>query len=245
MRPDRSLSVPCRGDPSIDCCECGRLGAYRATLRAAEPGWFNAPVPSYGDPAAMLLIVGLAPGRSGANRTGIPFFGDASGDMLLGTLARFGWTCPDGKAQRGTATPRAGDRNRPPRLNRAMITNAVRCVPPGNRPNAAEIAACAPYLQATLAALPRLCVVLALGQIAHRASLRALGRRAAAFPFAHGATHDLGGLRLIDSYHCSRLNTNTGRLTQAMFEAVFAAIERTINADRAAMPRQRGFSHAP
>ncbi|MEM9197243.1 MAG: uracil-DNA glycosylase [Pseudomonadota bacterium] len=198
----------------MDCARCARLVAYRAENRRAQPAWVNAPVPSCGDPKARLLIVGLAPGRGGANRTGIPFFGDASGHMLHSTLAAFGWT-------QGPFYP---DAIAPPQLVGAMITNAVRCAPPGNRPTASEIAACAPFLSATLAQLDTLSVVLALGRVAHEACLRALKTRPSTRPFAHGAVHHLGALVLVDSYHCSRLNTNTGRLTEDMFDAVFATI---------------------
>ncbi|MEL6233535.1 MAG: uracil-DNA glycosylase family protein [Pseudomonadota bacterium] len=175
-------------------------------------------MPSCGDPQARLLILGLAPGRGGANRTGIPFFGDASGHMLHGTLAKFGWT----------QDPFDPDAAAPPELRGAIITNAVRCAPPGNRPTASEIAACAPFLSTSLAQLKNLRVVLALGRVAHEACLRALNMRLSARPFAHGAVHDLGQRTLVDSYHCSRLNTNTGRLTQDMFDAVFDTIARIL-----------------
>jgi uracil-DNA glycosylase family 4 len=196
------------------CPLCSRLAAYRAAVASRQPGWFNGAVPSFGDPEARLLIVGLAPGVSGANRTGRPFTGDFAGELLYATLLRHGWARGHYAADAGDGLALAG----------AMVTNAVRCVPPGNRPAAAEVAACRPFLAARIAALPRLAAILCLGRISHESTLRALGRRPAAHPFAHGARHDLGALALFDSYHCSRYNTSTGRLTPAMFEAVFAAI---------------------
>jgi uracil-DNA glycosylase family 4 len=185
----------------------------------AHPDWFNAPVPSFGDPAPALLIVGLAPGLRGANRTGRPFTGDFAGDLLYRTLQKFGFA-----VGRYDAHPEDGLQ-----LVRARITNAVRCVPPQNKPDASEINACRPFLAAELAALPDLRAIFALGAIAHDAVLRAKGLRRAAYPFAHGAMHELpGGTVLADSYHCSRLNTNTGRLTAAMFESVIAEIAKRI-----------------
>ena len=201
--------------PASDCALCPRLAGFRGTQQAAHPEWFNAPVPSFGDDDAELLIVGLAPGLKGANRTGRPFTGDYAGDLLYATLSKFGFAI-------GTYTARPDDSLA---LRRARITNAVRCVPPQNKPEPAEIEACRPFLAAELAALPHLRVVLVLGAIAHNSVLAALGLRRAPYPFAHGAIHHLpGGLLLVDSYHCSRLNTNTGKLTVAMFEAVFATI---------------------
>ena len=201
--------------PSPDCPLCPRLAGFRSTQRAVHPEWFNSPVPSFGDDAAELLIVGLAPGLRGANRTGRPFTGDYAGDLLYATLRKFGFAFGDYAARPDDGLA----------LRRARITNAVRCVPPQNKPEPAEVEACRPFLAAELAALPGLRALLALGAIAHNSVLAALGLRRAAYPFAHGAVHRLsGGLVLADSYHCSRLNTNTGRLTAAMFEAVFAAI---------------------
>ena len=200
------------GAPPRDCRRCLRLAAFRDDQRAAFADWFNAPVPSFGPSDARLLIVGLAPGLRGANRTGRPFTGDYAGDLLYATLGKFGLS--DGVYDR-----RADDDMT---LKRCRITNAVRCVPPENKPLPAEIAACRPYFQQELAGLTQLRAVLALGQIAHQQVLAALGLRQAAYPFAHGAIHALpSGLALADSYHCSRYNTNTGRLTAAMFEAVF------------------------
>jgi len=201
--------------PDRDCPLCPRLAAFRETQRAAHADWYNAPVPPFGDPAAPLLIVGLAPGLRGANRTGRPFTGDFAGDLLYATLAKFGLT----------AGRYAGHRDDGFALSGARITNAVRCVPPQNRPEPKEIAACGRFLAAELAASPEVRAILALGAIAHNAVLAAKGLRRAAYPFAHAAMHDLpGGLLLTDSYHCSRLNTNTGTLTTEMFEAVFAAV---------------------
>lgn len=202
-------------DPDRDCPTCPRLVAFRLEWRAREPGWFNAPVPSFTGEAPRLLIVGLAPGVRGANRTGRPFTGDYAGDLLYETLSDYGFS-------RGTfrADPEDGLR-----LTGAMITNAVRCVPPENKPLPSEIHACRPFLVATLAAHSGLTDVLALGRVAHETFLRTVGEKLTAHPFAHGAIHRLkNGLRLHDSYHCSRYNTNTGRLTREMFRNVFDGI---------------------
>jgi uracil-DNA glycosylase family 4 len=209
------VSVPGSALPSPDCGLCPRLADFRAQQRAAHPDWFNAPVPPFGAASAELLIVGLAPGLRGANRTGRPFTGDYAGDLLYATLAKFGLSI-------GTFDRHIDDGLS---LHRARITNAVRCVPPQNKPETGEIANCRPFLTAELAALPQLRAVLALGAIAHQTVLAARDLRRAAYPFAHGALHELpDGLVLADSYHCSRLNTNTGTLTTEMFESVFAAI---------------------
>ena len=209
--------------PDRDCGGCPRLVAYREDQRVAEPHWHNAPVSSFGGLDARLLIVGLAPGRRGANRTGRPFTGDSAGDLLYRTLGDFGFA-------RGTYGAKPGDGLS---LRDCRITNAVRCVPPQNRPTAAEIAACRGFLAAEIAAMTRLHAILALGGVAHGAVLRALGLRAGACRFAHGAVHPLNDrLRLFDSYHCSRLNTNTGRLTPAMFADVFAAIRAALGVVR-------------
>lgn len=202
---------PLPAAPPRDCALCPRLAGFRAENRARFPDWHNAPVASFGPLDARLLIVGLAPGLRGANRTGRPFTGDWAGELLYATLLRYGLA--EGRYE---ARPDDGLR-----LTGARICNAVRCVPPQNRPTPAEIAACNPFLAAELAAMPRLRAVLALGAVAHGAVLRALGQRAGAARFAHGALHDLDGLTLADSYHCSRYNTNTGRLTETMFHAVF------------------------
>jgi uracil-DNA glycosylase family 4 len=200
----------------LDCPLCPRLVAYRRDNDAAHPDWFNAPVPSFGDANARLLIVGLAPGAQGANRTGRPFTGDYAGDLLYGTLIEFGFA----KGIYG-ASPDDGLE-----LKGAMITNAVRCVPPQNKPTPAEAKNCLGFLKSRLAGLPDLKAVLALGRIAHDAVLSALNVRKTAAPFAHGATHELpGGITLFDSYHCSRYNTNTRRLTPEMFHGVFRDIK--------------------
>jgi uracil-DNA glycosylase len=206
--------------PSRDCPLCPRLAAFREAQRAAHPEWFNAPVPPFGDDQAELLIIGLAPGLRGANRTGRPFTGDHAGDLLYSTLQKFGMAEGDYDAQPDDTLT----------LSRARITNAVRCVPPQNRPESGEIATCRSFLSAEIAAMPRLRAMLALGAIAHDAALATLGLRRALFRFAHGALHLLPDGRLLaDSYHCSRLNTNTGKLTPTMFEAVFAALLRQLD----------------
>lgn len=197
--------------PGRDCPNCPRLVAFRERHRVAHPDWHNAPVPSFGADAR-LLIVGLAPGLKGANRTGRPFTGDYAGDLLYATLLKFGLAD-------GTYRQSADDGLR---LDDVRITNAVRCVPPENKPEPSEIRSCRPFLIAEFAALGRLKAILALGQLAHTQVLATLGLRQAAYKFAHQALHVLpNGLVLADSYHCSRYNTNTGRLTTEMFEAVF------------------------
>ena len=206
--------------PGRDCPRCPRLVAFRAANRASFPDWHNAPVPSFGDPQAALLIVGLAPGLRGANRTGRPFTGDFAGDLLYATLKDCGFA--DGAYDKRTDDGM--------RLKGARITNAVRCVPPENKPVGAEIAACLPFLGAEIAALPRLRVLVALGTVAHGATLAALGLRKSSAAFGHGAEHRLpDGRVLVDSYHCSRYNTNTGRLTEAMFRNVFARVRQLID----------------
>ena len=207
-------------EPSPDCPLCPRLSAFRADNAAAFPDFFNAPVPGFGDPQARLLIVGLAPGLKGANRTGRPFTGDYAGDLLYPTLVSFGLA-------RGAYDRRPDDGLV---LHDTLITNAVRCVPPQNKPTGGEIATCRPYLKAQIAALPALRVVLALGRIAHDSTLKALDAKLKDHPFGHGAVHALpGGPTLVDSYHCSRYNVNTGRLTADMFEAVIDTIKRIID----------------
>ena len=203
-------------EAQADCPLCPRLVAFRGRNQNAEPGWFNGAVPSFGPADARLLIVGLAPGLRGANRTGRPFTGDYAGDLLYASLLAFGWA-------RGSYGARPDDGLA---LVDCMITNAVRCVPPENKPTPAEITTCRRFLAGRIANLPRLCAILALGRIAHDSTLEALGARKSAFPFRHGAQHQAGdGVRLFDSYHCSRYNTNTGRLTNEMFAAVFEAIK--------------------
>lgn len=198
--------------PPRDCPLCPRLAAFREEQRRAHPDWFNAPVPAFGDPAAWLAIVGLAPGMQGANRTGRPFTGDASGPLLYGTLLKFGLASgaygenpDDGLALHG-----------------AIVVNAVRCLPPQNKPTPEEMRTCRQFLEGDLAALPNLKVVVALGQIAHQSAVKALGGRLPKAPFGHGNVHRVpSGTILVDSYHCSRYNQNTGVLTAEMFEAVF------------------------
>ncbi|WP_448581316.1 uracil-DNA glycosylase [Thermaurantiacus sp.] len=198
-------------DPSPDCLLCPRLAIFRAENRKRHPEWFNSPVPGFGDPLARLAIVGLAPGLAGANRTGRPFTGDHAGLLLYDTLLTLGLAT-------GHYAEHADDGLV---LEDVFITNAVRCVPPANRPTGAEVRACRPFLEASLAGLPNLRVVLALGAIAHQSAVKALGGKLPKAPFAHGAVHRLpSGVYLLDSYHCSRLNTNTGVLTADMFRAV-------------------------
>ena len=197
-----------------DCRLCPRLVAYREAVSEREPSWFNGAVASFGEAGGRLAVVGLAPGVSGANRTGRPFTGDYAGQLLYATLARFGFANArfDARPDDGLA------------LHDCLVTNAVRCVPPQNKPETVEIATCRQFLAARLAAMPNLAAVVTLGRIAHDSTLRALGAKASSLPFAHGATGAVGPVRLFASYHCSRYNTNTGRLTPAMFEAVFAAV---------------------
>jgi uracil-DNA glycosylase family 4 len=193
-----------------DCPLCPRLVGYREANARAEPTWFNGAAPSFGDPAARLLIVGLAPGRMGANRTGRPFTGDYAGELLYGTLKKLGLA--EGEYR---ADPKDGFT-----LKGAMITNAVRCAPPENKPTPAEIATCRPFLGARMTTLPKLKAIFALGSIAHESVLRAHGLKPTAIKFAHGAGGELPeGRVLVSSYHCSRYNTQTRRLTAEMFEA--------------------------
>lgn len=202
-------------EPSNPCTLCPRLHDFISAQRQDHPDWFNGPVPTFGDEKAALLIVGLAPGLRGANRTGRPFTGDWAGDLLYATLAKFGFSS-------GTYDARPDDGVV---LHNAAITNAVRCVPPQNKPVGAEIAMCNQFLASLIAQRSDLKVLMALGRISHEAILRALDLKRSAYPFGHNATHALpGGLVLVDSYHCSRYNTNTGRLTTPMFESVFDTI---------------------
>lgn len=202
--------------PDHDCPLCPRLAGFRTTNRRQYPDFFNGPVPPWGDVRPALLIVGLAPGLKGANRTGRPFTGDYAGDLLYSTLIRYGFARGQFRA----------DPNDGLELVRCRITNAVKCVPPENKPTPAETKTCmGKFLSAEIAALTGLTAILALGQIAHVAVLDTLKIRRAAAPFGHGAEHPLpGGATLFSSYHCSRYNTNTGRLTEAMFHAVFDRI---------------------
>ncbi len=209
--------------PGRDCPRCPRLVAFRKSWRAREPEWFNAPVASFGPRDARLLIVGLAPGLRGANRTGRPFTGDYAGDLLYATLKGFGFA--EGPYE---AKPDDGLK-----LIDCRITNAVRCVPPENKPTPTEIATCRPFLAATIKEMPQLSAALALGRIAHETFVLARGGKRADFPFAHGRVHALGDLALFDSYHCSRLNTNTGVLTPQMFRDLFAKIRAELDSQAA------------
>jgi uracil-DNA glycosylase family 4 len=207
--------------PAHDCPLCPRLVAFRERHRVAQPEWHNAPVPSFGPATARLLVVGLAPGLKGANRTGRPFTGDYAGDLLYPTLVKYGFAT-------GSYGARPDDGLT---LVDCRITNTVRCVPPENKPELAEVVSCRSFLAAEIAAMPALRVILALGATAHGGTVATLGEVRARYPFAHGAVHQLGnGLLLADSYHCSRYNTNTGVLTVAMFESVFAALRQRLDA---------------
>ena len=205
-------------EPDKDCALCPRLKDFREANRAALPDYFNAPVPCFGPHDAKLLIVGLAPGLHGANRTGRPFTGDYAGDLLYATLLEYGFA--KGKYE---ARPDDGLV-----LVDCRITNAVRCVPPQNKPLPAEINTCRTFLAATMAAMPKVTSIVLLGRIAHDSTVKALGLRAKDAPFAHGAVHGAGKLRLYDSYHCSRYNTNTGVLTPKMFRDVFARVRKDL-----------------
>jgi uracil-DNA glycosylase family 4 len=210
MRVEMPLAAT---EPPHDCPLCPRLVAFREELRIAEPEWWNAPVPAWGDRQAWLAIVGLAPGMRGANRTGRPFTGDDAGDLLFATLAEADLTS-------GTYERRPDDSLQ---LEGAIILNAVKCLPPQNKPTASEVANCSRFLSAQLAELTNLTVLLALGKIAHDSILRLHGLRLTDYRFAHCAEHRLpDGTMLVDSYHCSRQNTRTGRLTPEMFAEAFA-----------------------
>ncbi|MGH6770898.1 MAG: uracil-DNA glycosylase [Xanthobacteraceae bacterium] len=213
----RASSIPGR-----DCPLCPRLKAFRENWRSREPGWFNAPVPSFGPHTAQLLIVGLAPGLRGANRTGRPFTGDYAGDLLYDTLLRFGFA-------RGEYRARIDDGLE---LIDARIANAVACVPPENKPTTAEIATCRRFLAAAIAEMPQLRAIVSLGRIAHDSTIAALGLKRAAAPFGHGRTVRTDTITLFSSYHCSRYNTNTGVLTTEMFHAVFAAVRAYLDGAR-------------
>jgi len=220
--------LPFDVSPPRDCPACPRLAEFRAANRAAHPDWRNEPVASWGAADSRLLIVGLAPGLRGANRTGRPFTGDFAGDLLYETLLAFGFA-------RGVYDRRPDDGLE---LVDCAIVNAVRCVPPQNKPTPQEIATCRAYLAGAIGALKNLEAIVALGRIAHDSALRAMGLPLAGFPFAHGAAHQLpNGTALYDSYHCSRYNTNTGVLTPKMFAEVFAAVRRRLGAPgRAGLP---------
>jgi uracil-DNA glycosylase family 4 len=207
------------GKPGRDCPLCPRLVAFREEWRKREPGWFNAPVASFGSREARLLIVGLAPGLQGANRTGRPFTGDYAGDLLYSTLIEFGFA-------RGKFLARPDDSLT---MIDARITNGVRCVPPENKPTTLEINTCRSFLKATIAEMPKLRAIVALGKIAHDTTVRALDVKLSAAPFGHGNTAKIGALTLFDSYHCSRYNTNTGVLTPDMFRTVFRNVRAEID----------------
>jgi uracil-DNA glycosylase family 4 len=204
--------------PGRDCPRCPRLVAFREKLRRKEADWFNAPVPSFGPVDARVLIVGLAPGREGANRTGRPFTGDYAGVLLYETLLRF-------KFARGAYGARPDDELT---LTDCRITNAVRCVPPENKPTPAEIKTCRDFLVPTIAEMKRLRAIVSLGRIAHDSVLTAMGVKKSAAPFSHGGKHDHDGVTLFSSYHCSRYNTNTGVLTPDMFRAVFSSVREML-----------------
>ena len=203
-----------RTEPDRNCPLCPRLADFREAARTREPEWFNSPVPSFGDSDARLLTVGLAPGMQGANRTGRPFTGDFAGDLLYATLLEYGFAKGSYKARPDDGLT----------LIDCRIGNAVRCVPPQNKPLPAEINTCRPFLSATIETMPKLRAIVALGRVAHESTVKALKLRSAAAPFAHGAIHQAGRVMLYDSYHCSRYNTNTGVLTPQMFRDVFAKV---------------------
>ncbi|MEM8973817.1 MAG: uracil-DNA glycosylase [Pseudomonadota bacterium] len=212
-------------EPARDCQLCDRLVEFRSDCQAQHPDWFNGAVPSFGSDTAQLLIVGLAPGMQGANRTGRPFTGDYAGDLLYETLDSFGFST-------GSYGAAANDGLK---LVNCMITNAVRCLPPQNKPTTAEINRCRPFLEARISALPDIRAIVALGRIAHDATVVTLGLKKSALKFGHGARHEIerpdggGKIYLFDSYHCSRYNTNTGRLTPEMFRQVFNDVQSCLN----------------
>lgn len=210
----RNNTVP--AEPAFECALCPRLVDFREDNRALYPDWFNGPVPSFGKTSAEMLIVGLAPGLKGANKTGRPFTGDFAGDLLYETLIAFGFA-------RGRYQARPDDGLT---LVNCMITNAVRCVPPQNKPTGREATSCRQFLSARIRSLKKLKVIIVLGRVAHDSTLTALDLKKSLYPFAHNSVHNVQlsaarELKLIDSYHCSRYNTNTGRLTPEMFNAVF------------------------
>jgi uracil-DNA glycosylase family 4 len=214
-----AIGRPVATKPGPDCRLCPRLAAFRAEWRKREPDWFNAPVPSFGPIDARLLIVGLAPGLRGANRTGRPFTGDYAGDLLYATLNAYGFSS-------GTFAARPDDGLE---LVDARITNAVRCVPPENKPTPAEINTCRQFLLPAIEEMKNLRAIVVLGRIAHETTVKALGAKRSAVPFSHGGTAKLGMFTLFSSYHCSRYNTNTGVLTPEMFRAVFKAVRKHLD----------------
>jgi uracil-DNA glycosylase family 4 len=211
LQPAELSPIP-EAEAPRDCPLCPRLVAFREACRDEHPGWWNAPVPAFGDREAWLAIVGLAPGKHGANRTGRPFTGDFAGELLYATLLKFGLATGEYQASPGDGLQLTG----------AVILNAVKCLPPANKPEPREIATCRNYFEAALANLPKVRVLVALGQIAHVAAAKALGVRPS---FGHGSEiQSPDGRILVSSYHCSRYNQNTGRLTAAMFEEVFERV---------------------
>ena len=222
--PDAVIASPTY---DASCRRCARLSGFLARVREAHPGYHCAPVPPFGDAAARLVIVGLAPGMHGANATGRPFTGDYAGILLYDTLHAYGYA----------SSPRSRTADDPLTLTGCRITNAVKCLPPENKPTPDEVRACNDFLAADLAAVPAGGAVLALGRIAHDATLAAVGERRSSHPFAHAARHALpSGVTMFDSYHCSRYNTNTGRLTASMFRAVFDAIAAHLRRQRGSGP---------
>lgn len=215
----RSSRQPPTVVPDRDCPLCPRLVAFRAANRAREPSWHNAPVAPFGDIKARLLIVGLAPGMQGANRTGRPFTGDYAGDLLYATLLEYGFA-------KGTYQAHPDDGLK---LIDCRIANAVHCVPPQNKPLPVEINTCRQFLVANLETMPKLRAIIALGRIAHDSVLKPLKLKASQAPFGHGAVHQAGAFKLYDSYHCSRYNTNTGVLTPDMFRSVFAKVKADLD----------------
>jgi uracil-DNA glycosylase len=211
-------------EPGHDCPRCPRLVAFRADWRRQEPRWFNAPVPSFGPIEARLAIIGLAPGLRGANRTGRPFTGDYAGDLLYATLKEFGFAKGDYAARPDDGLE----------LTDCRIVNAVRCVPPENKPTPAEIANCREFLVPAIDEMKNLRAIVALGRVAHETVVRARAARRADHPFAHGGVRAIGEYTLFDSYHCSRYNTNTGVLTPRMFRDVFANVRKYLDAQRLA-----------
>ena len=205
--------------PSHNCAFCPRLVALREDLRVSEPHWHNGPVSSFGELNSRLLVVGLAPGMNGANRTGRPFTGDYAGDLLYEGLSHFGFA-------EGTYEKHANDSLK---LVDCRIANAVRCLPPKNKPTTDEAKNCRPFLISEIQAMPNLRQILALGRIAHETVLRALGISLKQASFAHGAAHRLGDITITDSYHCSRYNTNTGRLTREMFFNVIGEVRQRLD----------------
>jgi uracil-DNA glycosylase len=220
MTANPQSAIAGEAEPPRDCPLCPRLVEYRRENQAYDPTWWNGPAPSFGDPQARLLVLGLAPGRKGANRTGRPFTGDYAGVLLYETLLKFGFA--EGRYE---ARPDDGLR-----LADCMVSNAVRCAPPGNKPTPEEESTCRRFLTARFKALPRLKAIVCLGDVSRKNALRAIGLPASAAPAGHGQQFQAGPYRLFSSYHCSRLNTNTGRLTPAMFEQVFADVRAYLDA---------------